>query len=220
MSVWLRCVLPIVVALLAGLCSATSAAADTGREPVLLIHGWRGSVAQFDTMRAALEREGYPVYVVDLPGDENLANARTIADVAERARRAHGHDRVSLVGHSMGGLSARHYLRFLGGTDTTRGYISMGTGQRGYAPACLLAPDQGGQMCPVNPFIIQLNTGDPTPAPVTYTFLNSSRDATRHDVIGENWCRAEIPDVEHADEPGDPKFIAAVRDALVGRCPA
>ncbi|MGW0251865.1 esterase/lipase family protein [Nocardia goodfellowii] len=208
----------IVLALLIALGLSTPAHADVGREPVLLIHGWQGSTAQFAAMRTALEHDGFPVYVVDLPGEENLANAQAISRVVERARQEHNDREVALVGHSMGGLSARHYLKFLGGTEHTRHYISMGTAQRGYAPACLLPPANGGQLCPLNSFLIQLNSGDPTPPPVTYTFLNSSLDATRNDTIGGNWCRAEIPGVEHADEPADPRFIAAVRHALDGGC--
>ncbi|MFI6868426.1 esterase/lipase family protein [Nocardia sp. NPDC050406] len=200
--------------------TGTPADADAHRGPVLLIHGWQGSTAQFSDMRAVLEQAGFPVYVVELPGDENIANVRAIGEVVDRARGEHGGGKVDLVGHSMGGLSARYYLKYAGGTETTRTYISMGSSQRGYAPACLLPPAAGGQMCPLNDFIVRLNSGDPTPPPVTYTFLNSTLDATRGDIVGGKWCRAEIPDVKHADEPSHPRFIAAVRKALEGQCPA
>ncbi|MFC9892548.1 lipase family alpha/beta hydrolase [Nocardia sp. NPDC127579] len=198
---------------------ATPPASAAQANPVLLVHGWQGSAGQFAPMRTVLEQAGFPVYAVELPGDENYANVRAIAAAVVRARQEHGGSRVDLVGHSMGGLSARYFLKYEGGTDAVRTYVSMGSAQRGYLPACVLPPDGGGQMCPANEFITRLNTGDPTPGPVTYTFLNSSLDSTRHDIVGGNWCRAEIPGVRHADEPGDPRFAAAVRKALAGECP-
>ncbi|MEV6159025.1 alpha/beta fold hydrolase [Nonomuraea sp. NPDC052129] len=215
----IRPLLIIAVALLGGLCPG-SPAQGAQREPVILVHGWNGSATEFAQMQTALEQAGYPTYAIDLPGEENLANAQAIADLVEQARGEHGGSKVSLVGHSMGGLSARYYLKSLGGAAKTLSYISMGTGQLGYWPACLLPAGQGGQMCPTSSFITQLNSGDPTPDPVRYTLLTSSLDETRNDVIAGVWCRAEFAGVAHADEPASPVFIDAVLSALDGRCPS
>ncbi|MCA2223604.1 esterase/lipase family protein [Nonomuraea aurantiaca] len=215
----IRPLLIIAVALLGGLCTG-SPAQGAQREPVILVHGWNGSPTEFTQMRTALEQAGYPTYAIDLPGEENLANAQAIADLVEQARSEHAGSKVSLVGHSMGGLSARHYLKFLGGAGKTLSYISMGTSQLGYWPACLLPAGQGGQMCPTSGFIGRLNSGDPTPDPVRYTLLTSSLDETRNDVIAGVWCRAEFAGVPHADEPTSPVFIDAVLSALDGRCPS
>ncbi|MEU4222670.1 alpha/beta fold hydrolase [Nonomuraea sp. NPDC026600] len=215
----IRPLLILAFALLAGLCTG-SPAQGAQREPVILVHGWNGSPTEFAQMQTALEQAGYPTYAIDLPGEENVANAQAISALVEQARQEHDGSKVSIVGHSMGGLSARHYLKFLGGAGKTLSYISMGTGQLGYWPACLLPAGQGGQMCPSNSFITQLNSGDPTPDPVRYTLLASSLDDTRNDVIAGVWCRAEFAGVAHADEPSSPVFIDAVLSALDGRCPA
>lgn len=214
---------PLLIAafgLLAGLCTTGQPAAAAQREPVILIHGWNGTPTAFTELKTALEQAGYPAYTIDLPGEENIANAQAIKNLVDEVRQAHNGSKVSLVGHSMGGLSARHYLKFLGGADKTLSYVSMGTGQLGYWPACLMQPTQGGQMCPTNNFIKQLNSGDPTPDPVRYTFLMSSLDETRNDVIAGGWCRAEFPGVRHADEPKSPVFMNAVLSALNGQCPS
>lgn len=205
--------------LLAGLgtCQQVQAAQ---REPVILIHGWNGSPTEFAQMEAALEQAGHPAYTIDLPGEENIANAGAIRDLVAQVRQENGGGKVSLVGHSMGGLSARYYLKSLGGADATLSYVSMGTGQRGYWPACLLPANQGGQMCPTSTFISQLNSGDPTPDPVRYTLLVSSLDETRNDVIDGVWCKAEFPGVAHADEPKSQVFIDGVISALDGTCPS
>ncbi|MEV0385729.1 alpha/beta fold hydrolase [Nonomuraea sp. NPDC050643] len=205
--------------LLAGL-SAGRPAQAAEPEPVILIHGWNGSATEFARMESALEQAGHPAYAIDLPGEENVANAEAIRDLVTQVRQEHGGAKVSLVGHSMGGLSARHYLKFLGGADATLSYLSMGTAQRGYWPACLLPANQGGQMCPTSTFVSRLNTGDPTPDPVRYTLLTSSLDETRNDVIDGVWCRAEFPGVAHADEPKSQVFIDAVIGILDGRCPS
>ncbi|MEU7900677.1 alpha/beta fold hydrolase [Nonomuraea sp. NPDC049152] len=213
---------PLLIAalsLLTGLCTGQQAQAAQ-REPVILVHGWNGTPAVFDQMKTALEQAGHPAYAIDLPGEENLANAEAIKNLVDQVRQAHNGSKVSLVGHSMGGLSARHYLKFLGGAEQTLSYVSMGTGQLGYWPACLLQPGQGGQMCPANSFIKQLNSGDPTPGPVRYTVLASSLDETRNDVIAGTSCRAEFPGLPHADEPRTPVFIDAVLSALAGQCPS
>ncbi|WP_113703099.1 esterase/lipase family protein [Nonomuraea lactucae] len=216
---WVRALPIAVVTLLAGLHAGPPAHAAR-REPVILVHGWNGEPGQFARMKAALKRAGHPAYAIDLPGEENIANAEAIAKLVARVRRKHGGGKISIVGHSMGGLSARHYLKFLGGAGETRSYVSMGTGQRGYAPACLLPSEQGGQMCPTGGFIRRLNSGDPTPGPVRYTLLASSLDETRDDTIDGVWCGAEFAGVRHADEPRTRVFIDAVLSALDGRCPS
>ncbi|MEV4112298.1 alpha/beta fold hydrolase [Nonomuraea sp. NPDC049695] len=212
-------VLVVAGTLLAG--SGTAHAAQAAeREPVILIHGWNGSPTEFTQMEAALEQDGHPAYAIALPGGDNVANAEAIRTLVTQVRQEHGGGKVSLVGHSMGGLSARHYLKFLGGADATLSYVSMGTGQRGYWPACLLPANQGGQMCPSSTFLSRLNGGDPTPDPVRYTLLASSLDETRNDVIDGVWCRAEFPGVAHADEPKSQVFIDGVISALDGQCPS
>ena len=215
----IRPLLIIAFALLAGVCTG-SPAQGAQREPVILVHGWNGSPTEFAQMQTALEQAGYPTYAIDLPGEENIANAQAISGLVEQARQEHGGSKVSIVAHSMGGLSARHYLKVLGGAGKTLSYISMGTSQLGYWPACVLPAAQGGQMCPTSSFIRQLNSGDPTPDPVAYTLLTSSLDETRNDVIAGVWCRAEFAGVPHADEPSSQVFIDAVLSALDGRCPS
>ncbi|MFI7445465.1 lipase family alpha/beta hydrolase [Nonomuraea indica] len=203
-----------------GTSSGAAWARQSQGEPVILVHGWNGTPDSFAPMKTALQQAGHPAYAIDLPGEENVANANAIAALVEQVRRTHGADRVSLVGHSMGGLSARHYLKSLGGSATTLSYVSMGTGQRGYWPACLLPAAQGGQMCPTSTFMKQLNSGDPTPGAVRYTVLASSLDETRGDTIDGVACRAELPGVPHAEEPGNEAFVQAVLTALGGGCPA
>ena len=209
-----------VLLLLATVLPASAAhAGEVRREPVILVHGWTGSGADMSTMRDAFTLAGYPAYTVDLPGQNNLVNAQVIADLVDRVRAETGAARVDLVGHSMGGLSARWYLKRLGGVDKVRTYVSMGTAHYGYLPACLLGEQDGGQMCPFNPFLWDLDAGDDTPGKVLYTTIRSTKDAPDVTRLDGGACFHEIAGVEHPDEPRSPLFIAAALAAVRGACP-
>ncbi|MGV9714279.1 lipase family alpha/beta hydrolase [Gordonia sp. NPDC003424] len=221
----------VVVGVVAALPSDVAATPADGRNPVLLAHGWTAGglltprAEVFEPLTAALKADGHPVYYVNLPGDENVRNAAAIARAATRASAEHGGSKVDLVGHSMGGLSARYYLKYLGGTAHVAHYVSMGTGQYGWIATCILPPDLGGQMCPYSPFLRALNHGDDTPGTVAYTTLRTIADdqlltttPDRH-LDGGACVKDGIDGGPHADEPSNPTLIALVRQALNGTCP-
>jgi len=209
-----------VVALLAtALSAAPASAGEAGREPVILVHGWAGSSTDMSALRDAFTAAGYPAYVVQLPGQNNVVNANTIADLVHTARAQTGAAKVHLVGHSMGGLSTRWYIKRLGGAAEVHTYVSMGSAQYGYLPACLLGEQDGGQMCPFNPFLWALDEGDDTPGDVAYTTIRSTKDAVDVTRLDGGACFHEIAGVEHADEPRSLPFIAAAMAAVGGTCP-
>lgn len=205
---------------LATVLPASAAQADeVRREPVILVHGWAGAATDMTAMRDAFTAAGYPTYTVALPGQNNLVNAQVIADLVHSIRAQTGAAKANLVGHSMGGLSARWYLKRLGGVDEVRTYVSMGSPQYGYLPACLLGEQDGGQMCPLNPFLWDLDAGDDTPGEVAYTTIRSTEDAADVTRLDGGACFHEIAGVEHPDEPRSPAFIAAALAAVGGTCP-
>jgi len=204
------------------------AAPATSHTPVILVHGWNAgdAPAAFKGIRTALEAAGHPVYLADLPGEMNVANAAAIGRLADKASAEHGGTKVDLVAHSMGGLSARYYLKYLGGTSRVSHYVSMGTGQYGLLPGCLLPADNGGEMCTYSPFLANLNRGDDTPSDVSYTTLrgvedDSSASGARHDrsLDGGACVRDGVDGGPHPGEPNNAVFIALVQEALNGHCP-
>ncbi len=112
--------------------------------PVVLVHGFNGSPAGFITMAARLRERKHTVVIAKLPGNDNVVNAKVIRDIVA----ARGWTKVAIVGHSMGGLSGREYIRFDGGRKVATVYVSLGTPQKGLPIACFLRPEEGGQMCP------------------------------------------------------------------------
>ncbi|WP_232715329.1 esterase/lipase family protein [Gordonia metallireducens] len=117
--------------------AAASADAPGTRNPVILVHGWTAGgllppdLSVFEPMRDALESDGHPVYIAKLPGDTNKVNAAVIAGLVATALHRHAGSKVDLVGHSMGGLSTRYYLKYLNGAARADNYVSLGTGQYG-----------------------------------------------------------------------------------------
>lgn len=125
--------------------------------PVLLVHGYRCNRGAWLWMRRALEQRGHMTATLNLEpmrGDID-AFAEALAARIDEVCATTGATRVSLVGHSMGGLVILAYLRKQGGARVAK-VVSLGTPFRG-SP---LAPFGGGrsarQMHPGNPWLASL----------------------------------------------------------------
>lgn len=195
--------------------------ADTGY-PVLLVHGGIGSPADFDQMSGWLIADGYRPYTVDLgyPGIDTAANSEKIRARVDQIRAATGASKVHLVGHSMGGLSARYYIKILGGLSYVASYTAFGTPQHGNPNGCFLVPDQ----CPSSPILQRLNRGDDTPGRIHYTSI-ASRQAHPEEANGmwhpldHGACLPAIDGGPHATEPRNAVIYEAVKDGLNSTCP-
>ncbi|GHC73893.1 lipase [Nocardiopsis terrae] len=170
-----------LVLVLSAALHAAPASANT-HTPVVFVHGFMGKGGQWNSMRSALVDSGYPqerlhVFSYDW-ARSNTTIARQLAARVDEVRGQHGTDRVHLVTHSMGGLSSRHYIKNLGGTEAVDQWISIGGPNNGtdVANLCpsLLTPC--GEMRHGSNFLNDLNSGDPTPGPVSYTTIRSRCD--------------------------------------------
>lgn len=98
------------------------------RTPVLLVHGYLCNHRVWDDAVQALRQQGHTVLAVNL--EPVFASIDRYADVIEPAvqqlRAATGHDKVVLVGHSMGGLAIRAWMR-THGIHHAAGAITLGT---------------------------------------------------------------------------------------------
>ena len=66
----------VAIAGLAGIGTASVAAAEP--DPVLLVHGYRGSPSTWNDMVARFASEGRTAVAIDLPSEDNVVNARAI----------------------------------------------------------------------------------------------------------------------------------------------
>ncbi|MFX1391884.1 MAG: Ig-like domain-containing protein [Promethearchaeota archaeon] len=137
--------------------------------PILFLHGWSGSASAWDTMVPRFEADGWDsglLYAVNLPkktakvGD-NIINAEFIRDYIDDVISIdHPGAKVEIIGHSMGGLSSRYYIKYLSDGSTVDDYVCLDSPQHGYfGPGGKLVPD----MLPDSALITALNDGDETP---------------------------------------------------------
>ena len=102
--------------------------ANAKRPPLLLIHGYGCSRAAWWWHRRRLEADGWPVATLNLEpiytSIESYVDA--VAQRVDQVLAATGAPQVILVGHSMGGLVARAYLRRHGAGKVLR-LVTLGT---------------------------------------------------------------------------------------------
>jgi triacylglycerol esterase/lipase EstA (alpha/beta hydrolase family) len=162
-------------------------------EPVVLVHGTGTDMAQdWAALSPVLAVKGYCVYALNYGNRatgliEN--SAQELAVFVDNVLALTGAKKVSIVGHSQGGMIPRYYIKFLGGADKIDDLIALAPPNHGttadtllripciqvnppfISPAC-------DQQVAGSAFLTNLNQGDETPAPVSYTAI-----ATRFDEI-------------------------------------
>lgn len=205
----------LIAVLAAAAAPATILAANP--DPILLVHGYRGNPSTWADMIANFAAKGRTAVAIDLATEDNIKNAAQIRDFIV----ARGWTRVDIVAQSMGGLSARQYIKFLGPT-VVDAYVSLGTPQYGITLACFLPATYGGQMCPTSSFLRNLNSGDDTPGSVYWTTIYSRTDGvvpTSSSRLDGGACFVyEDPGVPHNDMDNDPTIFKHVLKAVDRAC--
>jgi triacylglycerol lipase len=151
---------------------------------VVLVHGtFTDMTISWNLIAPALERQGYCVFALDY-GHRATApieqSAQQLKAFVDRVLSATGASRVSLVGHSQGGMMPRYYLKFLGGARRVDDLVGLAPSNHGTTnpaapivapgcPACL-------QQVAGSPFVQHLNAGDETPGKVSYTVVETRYD--------------------------------------------
>jgi pimeloyl-ACP methyl ester carboxylesterase len=212
------------VSVLAILCAVVGfqvapAQAEPPAPVALIIPGQAMGSSPYALMAGVLQAQGYEPLIVDVPGTDLVADAQVIA----HAVRGVGDRRIALIGHSVGGLSARYYLKALGGSAVVDQYIAIGTAQYGIAPKCIRGTEQ--YSCFDSDFLRTLNDGDDTPGPTRYNAIRSDSEYADGRLDGGQ-CRVQAPvlpgldwGANHALEPLNPAVLSAVSEQLAGGCP-
>ncbi|MCB9759281.1 MAG: alpha/beta fold hydrolase [Alphaproteobacteria bacterium] len=210
------------------------------KETVLLLHGFMQTRAVWEVMEDRLRYDGYGVFSFDLGGLLYRFNTRPIHQLSEIiAEKVEGictrYDlqHFHIIGHSKGGLIARHYVQRLGGDARVRSLITLGTPHHGTPTALLAVGLFGGgllsraplQMIPKSPFMRWLNR-DPFPAQVPLTSIYS-----RADLVCPYWCsilrprvgethlvNREVQGVGHTELCYDPGIYRIVQQRLAEAC--
>ncbi|MDN5895617.1 MAG: lipase family protein, partial [Nocardioides sp.] len=173
------------------------------------------------------------------------ASAKTLKKFVTRVRSATGAPKVSLVGHSQGGMMPRYYLKFLGGAKHVDDLIGIAPSNHGtslvgnFAPVmgvagpvldivCRACTQQGTRSA----FLKRLNAGDETPGDVSYTQITTVQDEivvphiSGYLEAGPRTTNLTLQDAcptafaEHLLLPGNKAAIAWTLDALSHPGPA
>ncbi len=199
--------------------------------PVLLVAGYGGSTRALEPLRQRLEADGRDVVVVPPVGDNTGdldAQARALADAADRALGRDGATSVDVVGYSAGGVVARLWVRDHGGDEVARRVMSVGSPQHG-AEATVLAGLLGvcdracAQLAPGSRLLARLNAGDETPDGPAWVSVWSTTDQVSAppdtarlegalDVTVQSLCPGRR--TPHDGLPRDPVVLALLGSAL------
>ena len=192
--------------------------------PVVLVHGtFEGAADNWATMSPQLKSAGYCVFALDYGnrGTGDIAqSAGQLARFVDAVLAATGARRVSLVGHSQGGMMPRYYIKFLGGANKVDDLVGLAPSNHGTTnPAAFVA---GATVCLAcdqqiagSDFLTNLNAGDETPGPVSYTVIETRYDEVvvpytsaflapgpnTANVLLHDACPAEV--IDHHEMPND-----------------
>lgn len=105
-------------------------------DPVVFVHGYSGStIVNFSAMIGWFKQDGYPsnylyYYTYNtIPGVVN--GAYILKAKVDDCLAKTGKTKVDLVCHSMGGLVARYYMKYLGGANKVNQVVYIATPHKG-----------------------------------------------------------------------------------------
>ena len=172
------------------------------KETVLLLHGFMQTRNVWEVMEDRLRFDGYGVFSFDLGGLFARLNTHSIRDQAERIgeklegiSERYGLESFHIVGHSKGGLVARHYIQHFGGDRRVKSLITLGTPHHGSPTAAIglwvtgmgLISRSPVEMLPGSRLVRELGR-DTFPAHIPLTSIYS-----RHDLVCPFWCSTLFP---------------------------
>jgi len=129
------------------------------RTPVLLVHGLVDNRSVFSVMQRSLRRRGFADVCTWNYSPLLTDIARGAADLGvhvERICAQTGHDRVHVVGHSLGGLIARYFVQRLDGDRRVESLVTLGTPHQGSLLAHMVPTPLIRQLRPGSPLLRQL----------------------------------------------------------------
>ncbi len=134
--------------------------------PILFVHGWNASSTTWNTMVSRFKTDGWTsAELVNWSYNFRQSNATTAAQIQQKVDsilNATGATQVDIITHSMGTLSARYYVRNLGGDGKVDALVSLGGANHGTSTANLCFDTSCIEMRPNSTFLANLNSIDET----------------------------------------------------------
>ena len=215
--------------------------------PVIIVHGTFGDQKSLlDRLSLAMVSQGFCVYSFDYgnratgPIEESAEELKAFTG---QVLQATGAAKVSMVGHSQGGMMPRYFIKFLGGDAVVDDLVGLAPSNHGttvtgdpdnpltgptmnhYCPACV-------QQTAGSEFLTTLNADDETPGDVSYTNVTTRYDTVvvphtsgyltpgplSTNLTLQDVCPVELS--EHLQIPMSGTAIAITLDALTRVGPA
>src|SRR3954452_5569525 len=135
--------------------------------PVVLVHGtFANSAGSWTLVDTTLRADGYCTFALDYGNNATGAieqSAQQLSDFVDQVLAATGASKVSIVGHSQGGMMPRYYAKNLGGDAKVDDLVGLAPSNHGttqqaakYATNCPACNEQYAG----SPFLTALNAGD------------------------------------------------------------
>jgi triacylglycerol lipase len=138
----------------------------TVHAPILFVHGWNASATTWTTMVGRFKKDGWTSAELATfsynTAQSNKTTAAIISGKVDSILAATGATRVEIVTHSMGTLSARYYVRNLGGGGKVDALVSLGGPSHGTTTAWACLQTSCREMQPYSSFLTALNATDET----------------------------------------------------------
>jgi len=148
------------------------------QHPILFLHGWTGDSTNWNQMKGRFINDGWSsseLYAytfnntADYSNEGNIQNANEIKQWVDNILNGIGAEKVDLVCHSMGGISSRYYIKFLGGLNKVDDYVCMGSPHHGVAGGTKVFNSS-------STFLNSINDGDETPGGILNDTIGSRVD--------------------------------------------
>lgn len=193
-------------------------------DPILFVHGLNTNSSTWTTMVTRFETDGWtPAELVNWSYDYTKSNATTASLIAKKVDsilKATGATKVDIISHSMGAMSARYYVRNLGGDGKVDALVTLGGANHGTTTASLCAFFwvSCAEMIPGSTFLDNLNSEDETWGTPRYgawwspcdEVINPQSSALLAGASVETAC------LQHSDLHEDPTVYAQVKAFVVG----
>ncbi len=191
--------------------------------PIIMVHGVIDNHSIFTVLRRSLSRRGFG-RVISLNysplSDDIRRVSRRLAMLVESVCRETGYERVHIIGHSMGGVVARHYVQCEGGDERVHTLVTLGSPHEGSAYARVLPHSLARQLRPQSEFVQELSE----PAPGCRTRMIAIWSDLDQVIVPQRNARIVHPDlnarnvfirgVGHMSLPVDGRVVHEISTAL------
>jgi triacylglycerol lipase len=190
----------------------------TDRPPLLLVHGYGCSRAAWWWLRRRLEAAGWTVATISLePIYTSIDNyVEPLAQRIDEVLAETGAPQLILIGHSMGGLLARAYLRRYGAQRVAR-LITLATPHAGSRLAALGMGQNGRQMEPGSPWLTALALETALPETIVIYSSHDNYVIPQSNLLWPGAINRPLDGLGHLGMLYSPRVATALLAALAGR---